>query len=684
MFKCRIFLPLVLGLASAVLVILTGAASASHASATINNPLIVYEMPLNPSGGAFEINLDAQGHLWLSDYNAEEIWELDPVGQVYTSYAGISYPGDARADDSGSVWYADASEGVLGQLSPVSGTLTLWEAAGLDGLFGTQIDGAGNVWATNWLKPLLYRFDQETRQMCSYAIPSTSASQYLQADNQSIWLADYNGEYIFRLDPTLNEYTAWSLPKTGGPVGLDLDQNHDLWWADYNLGSINRLEANLDHMTTFTLPISGNPVMLDASLDEVKFTDDINSTFGRLVTSQAISSSISLPHSTLPVTPTCSVEEPVTTTTATVSSGPMVFTQTSYTDIVDNAGWQIWQVPGASAPYGVRVSGKSTWFSDYGRQKLIWRFSGSVVSACSYADEDGDLGTTDDRTPLANWRVYLKVDDVRQEPGQLTRGSGCYTWLDLDSGHTYAVEEEIRPGWEALAPSEHDFGLAAEGELYSYNFINQSGLQATACTLIDADGNLNTTGDQAPFPGQTVYLHVDGVRQEPGLTTGADGCQTWSDLAPDHAYGVEQASAPNYALLGEAIHDFGELSPGAAVSHNFINARGVTVQACSLADADGDPLTPGDQAPLPGQTVYLLMESERQEPGLVTGADGCLAWSNLAPNHTYGLEQILSPGWEALTLSSYTFDLALPGGTFQGTFINRRINLKLFVPLIFR
>jgi streptogramin lyase len=55
-------------------------------------------MPLNPSGSAFEVNRDAQGRLYVSDYNAGEIWLLDPVKRLFTRYSGFSLPGDARSD----------------------------------------------------------------------------------------------------------------------------------------------------------------------------------------------------------------------------------------------------------------------------------------------------------------------------------------------------------------------------------------------------------------------------------------------------------------------------------------------------------------------------------------------------------------------------------------------------------
>ena len=445
--------------------------------------LPVYEMPVSPNGSVYEVNRDAQGKLWVSDYDAGEIWLLDPAARLYTRYRGFIKPGDARPDGSGSVWYANGSADYLGQLDVATGAVTLWETAGAGGLYATQVDSDGNIWATSWSNPLVYRFNPDTKVMCSYALPSLYPSQYLAANDQGIWLADSNGASIFRLEPdpnpTLNQYTIWDLPVSSSswPVGLEPDANGNLWWAEYALGSLHRLEDNPpgedDWLTTYVPPVASRPVMLDASGSLVRFSDDDTGPIGSLDPSAPTDPPVKLKTSTQPVTPDCTPPlDPTPADSAKKNSGRMDFTPASYTNLADSAGWKIWQAPDGGLPYGVRLSGKSVWRADYYRKVMIWEFSGTVVSACTLADQDGNPATTADQTPLEGWRVYLEVDGVRQEPGELTSEAGCYTWLDLDSGHTYAVEEVLQEGWEALTPVTVDFGAAVEGQLYQNSFIN--------------------------------------------------------------------------------------------------------------------------------------------------------------------------------------------------------------------
>jgi hypothetical protein len=88
------------------------------------------------------------------------------------------------------------------------------------------------------------------------------------------------------------------------------------------------------------------------------------------------------------------------------------------------------------------------------------------------ADEDGELSTDDDRTPLADWTMFLLVDGARQEPGRETSADGCVTWDGLEPGVSYGVEEATDPDWIALTPTNHTFGVGSAGDVLEHVFIN--------------------------------------------------------------------------------------------------------------------------------------------------------------------------------------------------------------------
>ena len=59
------------------------------------------ETPLSPTGAAFELNLDSQGTLWVSDANAGEIRAYNSTSGAYTAYQVLGVPSDAKGDGAG-------------------------------------------------------------------------------------------------------------------------------------------------------------------------------------------------------------------------------------------------------------------------------------------------------------------------------------------------------------------------------------------------------------------------------------------------------------------------------------------------------------------------------------------------------------------------------------------------------
>jgi hypothetical protein len=250
---------------------------------------------------------------------------------------------------------------------------------------------------------------------------------------------------------------------------------------------------------------------------------------------------------------------------------------------------------------------------------------------------------------------------------------------------TYSAEEYYLLGWQQtgswLDGSYHDpfqkkvdvqVAATAPGEYHEIWFGNFKLVDVTACKVEDADGDLSTTGDQVPVPGWMVYLSIDGVRQEPGQPTGADGCYTWTGLGPGHSYDVEEDDpAPEWTALTPLSHNFGPATSGSSYSYTFANFKNVDVTACKVEDADGDLSTTGDHTPVPGWMVYLSIDGVRQEPGQLTGADGCYTWTNLGPGHSYDVEEDdPAPEWTALTPLSRDFGPATSGETYSFTFVN--------------
>jgi streptogramin lyase len=446
---------------------------AANVGLAANGSKSAAEMALNQeTGTAYEVNGDESGALWISDYDADEIWQVDPVQGVYTIYQGIAAPSDARPDNSGAVWWGDADSNRFGRLSTTSVEKTLWEVPDIDGLYGTQIDQDGRFWATGFYEPLLFGFELQTTQLCTYTIPEIFSSDYLATNEDGVWLAGEYGNSIYMLDPQANQFTQWLLPKSGYPVGLAFDESGKLWWADQVLSYLASLDPKLDRLTTYDLPVDGLPLMIAIAGNEVWYTDDINNTVGWLDLTSAVSETFVLTPSQIQATPTCSILGPGVTSAVGVTSGATSFTPNSYPGTYYPEGGIVFDLPEGGAPWGITTDEQNVWFVDNGRQVLSSMPIKVTVTACKLEDADADLSTTDDQTPIEGWQVYLAVDGERQMPGVATGATGCTTWFDLQPGHNYGVEEETPSGWVSKTPPSHDFGTGNLGDNFSYTFIN--------------------------------------------------------------------------------------------------------------------------------------------------------------------------------------------------------------------
>jgi len=539
------------------------------------------EASLNPGGDPYEISIDQQGDLWLSDYGAAEIWRVDPQTAAYTVYENIQAPSDARADAAGKVWWADGDEGRFGRLDPGTGQATWWPASGASGLLGTQVDGAGDFWVVASGDPLLYRFQPGSSNLCTYSLPGGSGVDYPLAAGGAIWLGDYGNGRILRLNVSAATVTTWQLPGGSSPANLALDAAGDLWFADQNNGVLARLDPDTNMLDAFDPPEGAEPYMVALSENALWYGEQQAGTIGRLWPGQAAATTVSVSQSSAPASVSCAAVEAAATATVSTRSGTLAWASADYPLLADGAGWRIYDLPDNALPWGVAVDDQHIWYVDNGRL-LLGRIplpgdtpdDPVTVIGCVVDDADGDPLTTDDRTPLAGWTITLLKDGSLQDPGKQTGTDGCAVWEGLPPNVTYGLAEDVKQGWFSQTPPTHDFGLAQPGDQLSHTFVNTTQLtqevSVTACALQDADGDPSTTGDQSFLEGWTVGLLVDGQQQGPSKQTDVLGCAEWSELAPNVRYGVTEELAEGWFALNPTSHDFGVVGPGEGVGHNFI------------------------------------------------------------------------------------------------------------------
>ena len=337
---------------------------------------MVLEDSLNPTGNAYEINPDTHGNLWITDYGANEVRQVNPATRVVTIYSGLKNATDARMDPAGMVWWTNADGRALGRISLGTSTVTTWTLTGTFALGGIAFDGAGRVWTTDvsFLDGLLYRFTPGTDQVCTYAIPDGGGSAYILAQGANIWLGDTWNSRILKFDSGSNVFTYWQLGGSAIPKGMALEANGNLWWADENQPRLGRLEPVISRTTVYTLPIGTTPEMIALNQGKVWYTENVSRTIGMLDPAVASGLSSTPVKSTAPVSPTCTNLGSGHSATVSISTAVLAWTPAVYTRTINSGGWTVYQMPPGAAPWGIAANAADTWAVDHGRHKLAHLF----------------------------------------------------------------------------------------------------------------------------------------------------------------------------------------------------------------------------------------------------------------------------------------------------------------------
>jgi streptogramin lyase len=454
------------------------------------------EADLTPYGKAYEIHRGPGEVLYLSDYDANEIWKIDASG-AYTLYQVFETALDAQPDGAGNLWFTDGAD-LFGRLVLSTGALTTWQAPELHNLWGLASDASGRVWMSEFVGANLYRFDPAATELCTYTLPTNSRSYYILHDGGHLWLRNWDEYRIYRVDLGSDQATWWQWdlgPSLAESAGLALDGDGSLWWADPGLEALARLDPDLDQMTAYTLPVGTTPRMLEAGSGGVWYSESDLGTIGRLDPASATGTTIAMATGSGSVTADCSSWGAGTSSSASISSGTLSWTPGSVTTLVDADGWTVYQLATGASPYGVADAGGHLWAADQGRQKLV-RLSSSI--------------------PAVDLEKYTNGQDADSPPGPAV-----------------AVGEQVN---------------------WTYRVENTGNVPLTEVTVVDDNGTpANPADDYECVIGSLAVGAVDdttcaqsgaaaaGQYANTGTVTANAGATQVSDADPSHYFGGEGA-----------------------------------------------------------------------------------------------------------------------------------------------
>ncbi|MCB1500387.1 MAG: hypothetical protein KDK07_11470 [Bauldia sp.] len=263
--------------------------------------------------------------------------------------------------------------------------------------------------------------------------------------------------------------------------------------------------------------------------------------------------------------------------------------------------------------------------------------SGSI-EGFKYEDADGDLGTTDDQTPLSDWQIYLDEDNDNVldwtdsvggngvwdagegERWTATDATGHYSFDGLAAGD-YVVREVVQSGWTQLsptAPDEHSVTLASGQTVQDQNFVNFADFSVSGTKFEDLTGDGKSDDDVAWSHGAvTIYIEDDG---EEGFTAGdrsttTDDDGNWSiggltlaDVGKS-IYEVVPGGSEQTGTLVQTVDNPG--GGGDDDDNDFTNFLNFSVSGTKFEDLTGDGKSDDDVAWSHGAvTIYIEDDGE--------------------------------------------------------------------------
>jgi streptogramin lyase len=445
-----------------------------------------------PTTSPYGTAVDSSGTVWVTEYFEPDLYRFDPASSqlcIY-NYGDPDGASDYVLAQGDYIWLGDWINDAIHRLQISSGVLTTWELTYFNPRpVGLAIDDRGNLWWADSSRGVLGRLEPALDRISIYEPPAGAGGtpEMVTSSGKRIWYSDdYSGQ-VGRLDPSLatpkssyttspNQTPLISSCSTISPAdsGTATSTSNNTTWSMV----IYTTTIDSGGWLIVKLPPDAYPWGITALKEQAWFLDYNRQVLSRILGDPSVTAcKLADTDGSLDTT---NDQAPIAGWTVMLYANDVV-TDTQLTGADGCYTWYDLE-PGIiyrvveEVPTGWRALTPTSHDFGVGKMGEIYEYTfinaeSVQVTACKLADADGELATNGDQQPVQDWPVSLWVDSVEVDV-QTTGSDGCYTWDDQLPGHTYAVEEDLLSGWQALTPTSHDFGEVSPGEQVSHTFIN--------------------------------------------------------------------------------------------------------------------------------------------------------------------------------------------------------------------
>ncbi len=211
--------------------------------------------------GPNDLAIDAHGHVWFTEMNADSLGMLDATTghiQQYPLSAQKTVqtldPYGITIDPQGMIWFTEANTNNLGRLDPHTGNIRLFKAPGASNpLMEVISDTHGTIWATTFDNSTLLKFDPTKAVFTAYVAPTVpNGSSALNSGlygltataDGNIWVTVTAANFIARFNVATGHFTYYQVPTANSlPLGIVAGTDHTLWFTESASNKLGMLQS---------------------------------------------------------------------------------------------------------------------------------------------------------------------------------------------------------------------------------------------------------------------------------------------------------------------------------------------------------------------------------------------------------------------------------------------------------
>jgi virginiamycin B lyase len=170
-----------------------------------------------------------------------------------------SRPHDVAPAPDGTVWYTGQSNGTLGLLDPVSGTVIAEVDLGQGSApHGVIVGADGAAWVTDSGRNEIQRVDGGSHEITRYPLPGRNVNLNTAAFDGGgrLWFTGQGGAYG-SVDPASGEVDVFEAPRGRGPYGIAATPSGEVWFVSLAGNYLARIESGTGEAEIVDVPTAG-------------------------------------------------------------------------------------------------------------------------------------------------------------------------------------------------------------------------------------------------------------------------------------------------------------------------------------------------------------------------------------------------------------------------------------------